>query len=159
MRPFALLSHLVCIWLHFQVCFECDTLCLHASACMYLRHWEAMNWWGCILCREMRNVNGFWKMNDSLLLYDTKGFNVRRQDFFCAITSFLIKARQKFQIYLWMYKWQNVRMKILAFEFNRITLFGLNCLKGKKKGTSVSILTLKAFMYIWEDALYIKILW
>lgn len=56
-----------------------------------------------------------------------------------------------------MYKWQNVRMKILAFKFNSAILFGLNCLKGKKKVTPVSIVTLTALMYIWQDALYIKI--
>lgn len=33
--PSPLLSHLVCVWLYFQVCFECDTLCPHISACVY----------------------------------------------------------------------------------------------------------------------------
>lgn len=49
-------------------------------------------------------------------------------------------------------------MKILVLKFNTVILFGLNRLKGKKKVTSLSISILTAFMYIWEDALYIKIL-
>lgn len=57
-----------------------------------------------------------------------------------------------------MYKWQNVRIKILVLKFNTVILFGLNRLKGKNKVTSLSISIHTAFMYIWEDALYIKIL-
>lgn len=91
--------------------------------------------------RVLLERRGFWTMNHSLLLHDTKGLNVLSQDFFCASASFLIKARQTFQIYTRMYKWQNVRMKILAFKFNSAILFGLNCLKGKKKVTPVSIVT------------------
>lgn len=97
---------------------------------------------------------GFWTMNHSLLLHDTKGLNVLRQDFFCAITSFLIKERQTFQIYMGMYKWQNVRMKILAFKFNSAILFGLNCLKGKKKVTAVSTVTHSFNVYLTGCIVY-----
>lgn len=102
----------------------------------------------------LHEQRGFWTMNHSLLLHDTKGLNVLRQDFFCAITSFLIKARQTFQIYMRIYKWQNVRMKILAFKFNSTILFGLNCLKGKKKVTLVSLVAHSFNVYLTGCIVY-----
>lgn len=89
-RPWALLSHLVWVWLYFQVCFERDTLC---PACVCMRVF-----WGAEELRQQqmdvqyllsRNQESkillerrdFWTMNHSLLLHDTKGLNVLRQDF------------------------------------------------------------------------------
>lgn len=67
MRPSALLSHLVCAWLYFQVSFEGDTLCPHASACVYfeaLRNRADCGRMYSIFCHKIRKENSY--LNDAV---------------------------------------------------------------------------------------------
>lgn len=61
-HPLALLSHLVCVWLYFQVRFEHDTLCPHDSACMYfevLRNCVKGEWMYSIFRHKIKKAKSY----------------------------------------------------------------------------------------------------